>query len=146
MHCSTLSALLLLVAAAWGCAPPASVAGGSSPGPLISSLQVRTGNGEVRFTLQVTNTGNQPLDLLFPTGQSFDFTVRRRAGGQELWRWSADMMFTQAFRSQTLAPDSTLRFEESWRPPAGLTGEFTARGVLTVQEHRVEQEAFFRLP
>jgi hypothetical protein len=104
------------------------------------------GNGEVRFTLQVTNTGERALELVFPTGQSYDFAVRPRGGDAESWRWSADRMFTQAVRSEALPPDSTLTFEESWRPAAGLVGEFTARGELEALEHRVEQEAFFRLP
>ena len=146
MQTRSFSALLLLAAAVWGCAPPPGTGGGAPGTPLVSSLQVRTGPGEVRFTLQVTNTGDRPVELVFPTGQSYDFAVLPRAGGNEVWRWSSDRMFTQAVRSRTIAPDSTLRFEESWRSPAGLAGEFTARAVLAAPQHEVRQEAVFRLP
>lgn len=142
-----LPAVLVLAAAAWRCTP-----GEPSPDPvrsggsLVSSLQVRTGGGEVQLTLLITNTGEQPVELSFSSGQSYDFFVHRRAGGEAIWQWSADRMFTQALRDQTLLPDSTLTFEERWNPAAGTAGEFTARGVLLATGHRVEREAYFRLP
>lgn len=112
--------------------------------PLVSSLQVATTADSVRFVLQVTNSGPAPVVLEFPSGQTHDFVVTR--GGTELWRWSADRVFTQALRSETLAPGETRAFDGAWRPAAGTGGELEARGLLTARGRPAEQRAAFRLP
>jgi hypothetical protein len=91
----------------------------------------------------VTNTTEGPLDLTFPTGQSFDFVVSD--GGREIWRWSAEQMFTQAIRHEQLGPGETQRHEATWEPPPGVEGELLVRGVLTASDHAVEQSARFRI-
>ena len=128
------------------CAVAANSTGSNStpPNGLVPSLQVNTSGATVRFTLQLSNTGSTPVPLEFTSGQSFDFAVLQ--GGRELWRWSADQMFTQALRSETLAPGATRTYEATWSPPAGTRGEFTASGILTATNRRVEQRAIFRLP
>ncbi|MBV9774512.1 MAG: hypothetical protein JO040_11215, partial [Gemmatimonadetes bacterium] len=98
-------------------------------GTLVSSLQVQPTRDSVRFVLQVTNAGTQPMALDFSSGQSFDFVVQQ--DGRELWRWSGDRMFTQALRSETLAAGETRTFSATWNPPAGLHGELVATGFLT---------------
>lgn len=113
-------------------------------GSLVSSLQVEPSADSVRFVLQVTNAGTQPVPLEFSSGQSFDFVVMQ--GARELWRWSADRMFTQAMRSETLAPSETRTFTATWAPPAGVHGELTASGFLTARGQRAEQQTRFRLP
>ena len=111
---------------------------------LVPSLQVNTSGNAVHFTLQISNTGSTPVPLEFTSGQSFDFAVLQ--AGREVWRWSADQMFTQALRSETLAPGATRSYEATWSPPAGMRGELTASGVLAASNRRVEQRAIFRLP
>ncbi|HWK90018.1 MAG TPA: BsuPI-related putative proteinase inhibitor [Longimicrobium sp.] len=141
---------LVLAAAALlgGCPPPAPTPmpdpSQAAAGPLVSSLQVQPSGDSVRLVLQVTNATSSPLELGFSSGQSYDFAVS--AGGREVWRWSADMGFTQAIRSETLAPGQTLSFAETWTPPPGLTGELTATARLTSSTHPVERTAVFRLP
>jgi hypothetical protein len=134
--------LALLVVLTSACA--AAVQGGSASAPLVSSLQVETFPDSVRFALQVTNPGPGTVTLDFPTGQSFDFLVAR--GGTEVWRWSADQVFTQALRTESLAPGETRTFTAAWEPPAGTRGDFVARGFLTARGTRAEQQAQFRLP
>ncbi len=112
--------------------------------PLVSSLQVETIEDSVRFTFMATNASDAPLELTFPTGQSFDFVVMEN--GRELWRWSEDRMFTQAIRTETLAPGETRTYHAVWQPPPGVSGRVTVRGFLTAQEHRAEQEAEVQLP
>jgi hypothetical protein len=111
---------------------------------LAASLQVENLGDSVRFSLRVTNAAPQPVQLTFPTGQSFDFVVLQE--GRELWRWSADMMFTQAIRQEALAPEETRTYSASWSPPAATRGRFVVQGFLTAQEHRLEQQTDFRLP
>ena len=145
------AAMTLLAA----CTPPGasapapasgSDAGGAASGePLVTTLSVEPAADSVRFLLQVTNATQGPLTLQFRSGQSFDFSVSD--GGRTLWTWSADMMFTQALRSETLAPGETRSFDASWRPPAELRGRtLTATGRLTSSSHPVERTQAFRLP
>ena len=123
-------------------APMADSAAGSTS--LVSSLQVEPSADSVQFHLSVTNASAEPVQLTFPSGQSFDFTVTDN--GREVWRWSADQMFTQAVRTEMLQPGQTQSYRAAWIPPSGLSGEFMVRGMLTAQEHRVEQETRVRLP
>lgn len=118
----------------------------TTDGPLVSTLQVETAPDSVRFVLQVTNASAAPVEVRFNTGQTFDFLVRDDRGA-EIWRWSADMGFTQALRSETLAPGETRTLSAAWRPGAGLAGrELTAVGRLTSGSHPLERRLAFRLP
>ena len=127
-------------------APPAgSESGGGAAEPLVTTLSVEPTADSVRFLLQATNATQAPLTLRFSSGQSYDFAVSE--GGTSVWTWSADMMFTQALRAETLAPGETRSWAETWRPPASLRGRtlsVTAR--LTSTSHPVERTQAFRLP
>jgi hypothetical protein len=111
---------------------------------LAASLQTESFADSVRFHLRLTNASDAAVELTFPTGQSFDFVVSQ--GGREVWRWSADQMFTQAIRHERLAPGETREYTARWTPPAAVRGEFEVRGWLTAQEHRLEQRTALRLP
>lgn len=144
----TLSGLatLLLACAPSAAPPPAEGArqernGSPQESPLLASVQASTAGDSVDFLLQVTNTSTEPVRLEFTSGQSFDFVVTR--DGAEVWRWSADRMFTQALRSEMLAAGATRSFNASWMPPPGARGEYTVTGALTVSNHEVEQSTRF---
>lgn len=141
--------VVLLSLAAAACVAANGASGGDraasrEASDLVLSLQVNPMGDSVGLTLQVTNGGSAPLPLEFRSGQEFDFAVLR--GSQEIWRWSSDMMFTQALHTETLAPGETRTYRAAWRPPAGAQGEYTALGQLTVHDRRAEQRAIFRLP
>ena len=111
---------------------------------LVSSLQVEQLGDTLRMQLQVTNTSDAPVALTFPSGQSFDFFALR--DGEEIWRWSLDQMFTQAIRSETLAPGATLQYDAVWSPPPGISGEITIAGTLTALDKQIEQRTQVSLP
>lgn len=155
----TLLPLLAAAALAAGCTrplppPPSGILPPPAPPPppqtvqsseLVSSLRVETGD-TVTFTLQVTNASAAPVVFNFRSGQSYDFAVRPAGAGAEVWRWSADMGFTQAVRTLTLAPGETWTFGERWTPPPGLRGEFAAIARLVSSDRPVERTTTFRLP
>lgn len=149
----TLPLLLAAGVLAVACTPPVPPDGTPPPPPppmvesstLVSSLRVETGD-TVRLTLQVTNPSADPVAFTFPSGQTYDFVVRPAGAGAEVWRWSAQMGFTQAVRTVTLAPGETWSFGERWAPPPGTRGEFTAVARLVSSDHPVERTATFRLP
>ena len=64
------------------------------------------------FTIAVDNASPGPVSLTFPSGQRYDIVVM--SGELELWRWSADRAFTQAFGEQTFQPGLTLLGREVW--------------------------------
>lgn len=111
---------------------------------LLPSLTVTTAPESVTFNLQVTNVTDAPIELLFPSGQSADFVVRR--DGVEIWRWSDGQMFTQAIRQTIVAPGESRSYTGEWRPPSGTAGQFVAVGMLTARDRRVEQAVQFGLP
>lgn len=147
--------LLLLSTALTGssCAPadpsaeagsPAAAESAPATASLLASLQARPfGRDSVQFTLQVTNTTAAPLRLSYASGQSFDFIVSR--AGQEVWRASSEMMYTQALRTETLGAGATESHSATWTPPAGARGEYTVRGVLTARNVEAGQTAAFRI-
>jgi len=58
--------------------------------------------GSVVWAMDVTNERPEPLELSFSSGQSAD--VELSTDDAVAYRWSDEMMFTQAFRNVTLAP------------------------------------------
>ncbi len=110
---------------------------------LATSVDV-TVRDRVTLALHVTNTIGKRLELSFHSGQTHDFVVLD-AAGREVWRWSADRMFTQALQNTLLDPRETISYEERW-DPAGRTGQFTAVAVLTSNNYPVEERVQFTLP
>jgi hypothetical protein len=135
---------LLLLALFGGCLPPAPHEGPGPQGPLVASLSVLTGGGDVQLTLRVTNASDVAVPLTFPSAQTHDFVVRQR--GVELWRWSADRMFAAVITSRVLAPGETAEFIERWAPPAGVTGEFEVEASVASADHPLRRSASIRLP
>lgn len=141
-----LAAALLLAACTPPAPAPAPAPGGNAADAagLVSSLTVEPAGDTVHLALQVTNATDAPLVLRFSSGQTYDFAVLR--GGEQLWRWSETMRFTQALRDETLAPGETRTVTEHWVPGRRVTGELTARAWLTSTSHPLERTATFRMP
>jgi hypothetical protein len=143
-----LALVLLTLIAAAGCRP----AGQAAPaphaayrGPLATSLQVETLGDSARLVLRVSNGSDAPVNVTFPSGQTYDFQIRD--GAETVWSWSADRSFMQAVRMHTMAPGETVTYSEVWRAPAAMHGRsLTAVGRLTSSDHPVEHTAAFRLP
>jgi hypothetical protein len=92
-----------------------------------------TVDGDVEFTLTVTNTGPDPVDLTFRSGKRADVVVTDTDSGEEVWRWSQGRMFTQAISTVELAPGETLDRSFTWSdPPAG---RYEAEGTLAANSH-----------
>jgi hypothetical protein len=96
----------------------AAVPGGEHSATVVQ-LQVTTdrptyaAGDPVKVTITVTNPGPSPVTLQFSSAQKYDIEVRR--GGQVVWRWAADRMFTQALSSLTLGPREKKVFTETWK-------------------------------
>lgn len=127
-----------------GCAALENGGSGMDVSDLLPSVQATALGDSVEFVLQVTNTTGSEIDLTYPTGQSFDFVVSD-AAGREVWRWSADRMFTQAVREEELAAGETLTYSAAWAAAGQPAGDYSVLGTLTVMDRTVQQRTEFTL-
>jgi hypothetical protein len=70
--------------------------------------------GGTRFVLTVINSTDKLVPFSFKTGQTYDFAVVDASTGQEVWRWSRRMFFTQVLRQEALRPSKNWTFEVVW--------------------------------
>jgi len=96
----------------------------------------------VVLTLTVTNRGERPIRLTFPSAQVYDFVVRQ--DGREVWRWSRDKMFTMMLTEVLLPPGKPQSYTEPWDqidtegrpiPP----GEYEVVGLLVDKQPAVSR-------
>jgi hypothetical protein len=67
-----------------------------------------------KFLLTVVNATDKLVPFSFTSGQTYDFAVQDAATGQEVWRWSRRMFFTQVVRQEALRPNRNWTFEVTW--------------------------------
>jgi len=69
--------------------------------------------GGTKFLLTVINTTDKFIPFSFNSGQTYDFSVLD-ADGQEIWRWSRRMFFTNVMRQEAIRPNKNWTFEVTW--------------------------------
>ena len=70
--------------------------------------------GGTRFILTVINSTDKLVPFSFKSGQTYDFEVVDASTGQEVWRWSRRMFFSQVVRQEALRPNRNWQFEVTW--------------------------------
>lgn len=80
------------------------------------ALDVQTSDvaGGTRFILTVINSTDKLVPFAFRSGQTYDFAVVDASTGQEVWRWSRRMYFSQVIRQEALRPNRNWTFEVTW--------------------------------
>ncbi len=139
------SSLILLGAIAASCGPRARSAEPERrkvvEGPPVQAiLDVKIRDG-IEFDFRVTNNQTRKLELLFPSGQTHEFTVVDSLG-REVWRWSEGRMFTQAFTNRLVEPLASVSWQGAWReevPP----GHYVAIASLLSENKPLEQRVEF---
>ena len=110
---------------------------------LVPTLRVTVTGGAVALDLIVANAGAEPVVLTFGTSQRYDFVVLGEDGA-EVWRWSADRMFTQAVAEEEVPAGAALEYHEAW-PQAG-PGRFRVVATVESIDHPLELTAEFEVP
>ena len=110
---------------------------------------VRTSNRPRGVTLiqhgsTVTNPSATPVDVVFSSGQRYDFAIISATTGAEVWRWSVGRGFTMAFGQQTLPANGTIVFVDTWKPT--VKGNLVAVGSLVSASHRAEGKVQLTIP
>jgi hypothetical protein len=112
----------------------------SASSALATKFEVALEGGDVRFNLRVVNTPAKSVEVNFASGQAYDFVVLDSVG-REVWRWSADRIFTQSMRNKLLGKGDAITASEKWSP--AKPGKFTAIAQLTSSNYPVEEKVEF---
>jgi len=94
--------------------------------------------GGTKFVLTVINSTDKLVPFSFRTGQTYDFAVVDASTGQEVWRWSRRMFFSQVIRQEALRPNRNWTFEVTWNNRDNnlenvMPGKYQVIGSLVVQ-------------
>src|SRR5215472_15673457 len=76
-------------------------------------VQASEVSGGTKFLLTVINTTDKLVPFKFTSGQTYDFAILD-ASGQEIWRWSRRMFFSQVVRQEAMRPNKNWTFEVTW--------------------------------
>jgi len=106
---------------------------------LEGALSIESADDAVSFSLTVTNVGDAPAELRFRSGLSADVVVLE--GDRTVWRWSDDRLFTQAMRTEVLAPGTSADFGATWDDPE--PGSYEAVATLAAETVEVTARASF---
>ncbi|MEF8782576.1 MAG: BsuPI-related putative proteinase inhibitor [Haloarculaceae archaeon] len=109
---------------------------------LDGTLTVEVKSRGVEFAVTVTNADTEPVDLQFRSGKVADVAVYDR--GSEVWRWSEGRMFTQAVRTETLAPGESFTHEVTW--VGASPGKYTAEATLEATNVTLVERTEFAVP
>jgi hypothetical protein len=113
---------------------------------LSASVYVRATTSAVRIAMHVANTTKKRVEIVFPSGQTYDFVILDSLG-REVWRWGNGRMFTQALRNKLLSGGEAMDLEETLNAPTLAPGRYIARALLTSENYPlVEQTAFTLTP
>jgi len=94
--------------------------------------------GGTKFVLTVINSTEKLVPFSFRSGQTYDFAVVDASTGQEVWRWSRRMYFSQVIRQEALRPSRNWTFEATWNHRDNdlnivTPGKYKVTGSLAVQ-------------
>jgi archaellum component FlaG (FlaF/FlaG flagellin family) len=105
---------------------------------LEPSLTATVTDGSVTFAFRVKNTGDDPVDLRFNSGQTADVVVYD--SDREVWRWAEGQMFTQMIRDTTVVPGDEIHEEYTWSSPE--PGEYVAEATLAADTDVTAKTSF----
>ncbi|GEN45671.1 BsuPI-related putative proteinase inhibitor [Alkalibacillus haloalkaliphilus] len=124
---------------------------------LTFDVDVQPGEDSVKFNMKLTHEGNEDLTLSFSSGQKFEIVVTD-PNGEEVYRFSEGMMFTQAIETSELSPGDEMDFQDSWDyTKDGVrvdSGEYEATIELIpyelngdeIQDHPFKEDVTFEVP
>jgi hypothetical protein len=97
----------------------------------------------LHFALNLTNQSKKHVELAFPDGQVYEFTVLDSVG-REVYRWGSGRMFTQSVQNKLLDGEGTIRIEE--RAQTTLPhGKYVAVATLRSSNYPITESSTFVL-
>ena len=89
---------------------------------------VESGEG-VSLTLVVRNLSEEGRTLELASSKTYDFVAFEK-GGEEVWRWSSGMMFTQVIGSETIEAKGSKVYKVLWPTTGLMPGTYTVEGYF----------------
>lgn len=90
--------------------------------PAVSAV-----GGTFSLTLNVRNLSGKAMTFDVPSGKMYDFVAYSK-GGDEVWRYSEGMFYTQAISPVTIAPEESQVFKVAWNTGSTPTGLYSIQG------------------
>jgi len=116
------------------------------------ALDVQTSEvpGGTRFVLTVINSTDKLVPFSFKSGQTYDFAVLDSSTGQEVWRWSRRIYFSQVVRSEALRPNRNWTFEATWNHRDNdlnpvTSGKYQVVGSVAIQPPMESEPVSFEI-
>ncbi len=81
------------------------------------------------WTILLSNPGDEPVDITFPSGQDADVLIRD-ATGETIYAWSATFSFIQEVRTETLLPGETRRILLQGTPLEAPPGSYELEATI----------------
>jgi glycine/D-amino acid oxidase-like deaminating enzyme len=97
----------------------------------------------LRFALNLTNEGKKHVELSFPNGQQYEFSVIDSAG-REVYRWGQGRMFTQSVQNKLIDGGKTMNIDEVAETTLPH-GKYVAVATLRSSNFPMEQRSAFEL-
>ncbi len=97
----------------------------------------------LRFALNLTNESKKHVELSFPSGQQYDFSVIDSAG-REVYRWGQGRMFTQSVQNKLIDGGKTMSIDEVAETTLPH-GKYVAVATLRSSNFPMEQRSAFEL-
>ena len=111
--------------------------------PVNSSFAVNVEPHALHFALNLTNDSKKKVELAFPSGQAYEFTVLDSVG-REVYRWGSGRMFTQSLQNKLLGVGDTMRIDE--RAATTLPhGKYVAVATLRSSNFPMKHSSMFEL-
>ena len=106
--------------------------------------------GGHKFVLTVINTSDKLLPFKFTSSKSYDFAVIDELTGQEIWRWSQRMFFTEVIRQDTIRPNRNWTFEVTWNHRDNdlnmvMPGKYKVLGIVATNPPIESEPAGFEI-
>ena len=87
----------------------------------------------IKMTLKVFNYTQEDIVFHFNTSQRYDFIIEDEEGN-EVWRWSQDMMFAMVLGEETLGPTNPeIIYTAEYKGKLNL-GYYKVTGIFVAQE------------
>ena len=97
----------------------------------------------LRFALNLTNVSKKHVELSFPNGQQYDFSVIDSTG-REVYRWGQGRMFTQSVQNKLIDGGKTMSIDEVAETTLPH-GKYVAVATLRSSNFPMEQRSAFEL-
>jgi hypothetical protein len=110
---------------------------------IATAFSVHADQRALRFNLHLTNPSKKSVELEFPNGQEYEFSVADSTG-REVYRWGNGRMFTQSLQNRLLDGGGTMRIEEQ-ADKVLPSGSYVATATLRSSNYPVQEQFSFQL-